>query len=431
MKIGAFILFFAIYLVSSTFTHFQWIPNVFSADARRIGVVIALREAAIMTLLLLVSLRLWLSRNNNSDKLVYGFVALLSAALILRLAGSSASGNSEILVAIRVTILVMLTLLTPYAFTGNPLYPKYGFYMVGALLLVQLFVVPLQILWMPGYYGSTFLGSRPVGTFASPLHLSLFCGAAAVVFVSQRFRYWRSLLAIALFTAMASGGRAGFIVCVVAVMWAFEPRVRKNYGTVAAFMFILPLAGLALYEVASNTAISGRDDTETGVAGEARWLTWALVLQRGFHDANLGDWLWGLGLGVGSNSAASVASGFKNISDSTFIFLLQSYGIVGMTLLVLAAAYFWRSSAKLSYLALVSWFICANTQVLVELHPTNLILLSALAAPVSTRRRVPVPQAKINDIDPDVMAWRAPARAQLCDDAAVLGPRLSEDNPGG
>ena len=288
---------------------------------------------------------------------------------------------------------MMVTILLPFCFSGTERYLKYTFYMVAFVLVIQMFIAPFQIVGMPKYYGETFLGSRPVGTFASPLHLSLFCGSAATLFVALKFRYWKILLFIAFAISVTSGGRAGIIVSALAVMWVFEPRIRKNYGNIAAFIFVIPFIVFFVYLAASTTFISGRDDTETGVGGEARWVTWALVIARGFYNADLNDWLFGLGVGVGSNTAASVATGTRNISDSMFVFLLQSYGLVGIAVFLFVAAYFWRSAAKLSYLAMTAWFISANTQVIIELHPANLILLSGLAVGARIRKKA-LPEAE-------------------------------------
>lgn len=385
MKINILLILIICYLTTSSFTHFQLIPDHFDPEVRRNNILILAREISIILITFVILIALLMK--NNQKNLYLLILFMLFSLISVYFSVYDDESMSEIIVGIRVTILILITLLTPYGVSLIDKHTSYIFYTVAVLLLVQIMIIPFQVSQMPAFYGATFFGSRPVGTFASPLHLSLFCGAASVLFVTKKYKYWKLLTICALMISLSSGGRSGIIVVTISIFSIFFDKIKMDFNGKLFISIIIPISLMVIYIFSSDPIISGRDGTAGGFREEARWLTWAVVLERSFYSASVSDWLFGIDIGVGSNTAASVSDGPRNISDSTFIFFLQSYGLLGTCLILFTTIIFWRVNAKLAKLAIAAWFICASTQVMMEIHPANLIFLSSIAGSAAGLRR--------------------------------------------
>ncbi|UXH43178.1 O-antigen ligase family protein [Rossellomorea vietnamensis] len=237
-------------------------------------------------------------------------------------------------------------------------------------LLIQLVAGIYQILNAPPFFGSTILGSRPFGTFSSPNIFGLTFASCGLLFYFTNNKKNNKWILLSLIGASISGSRSAFLGAVIILGFIFLFKLTKK----SRLLFIpsIPLILTSIYFISRSPLISGRD-----IQGEPRFAVWDTILQ------NLNssfDFLFGWGLGLGSNTVTNIF-GYdffdgQFFSDSVYIFVFSSYGIIGF-LFYLAVLIFTLLYCKNMKSTLLIFFIAfySNIFVIWEIFPANVILM--------------------------------------------------------
>lgn len=281
--------------------------------------------------------------------------------------------------------LIFVAYVVAYYYGNEP------FKTIGRVLMLYVFVQSVlavyELLFLPGFvFGRTFLGPRPFGTLPSPIHFGLTMSACALYFSFLNRRYW---VFVCVFLCVASGSRTAMLaVCLV--LGYMVIRRFPVWDRVVLVLMGLPLAYLA-YSAVSTRSLSGRE-----LKGEARVDVWLQALD---NIQGAGDFLFGWGVGLGANTLGTLfGRGYlqgQYMSDSVFIFLIGSYGMIGV-LLYLAAImlllYNHRRDLRMLILLTALLFFSAVFTIW-ELFPLNALLcvmLGWLIGVKQFRRRIEV-----------------------------------------
>lgn len=209
------------------------------------------------------------------------------------------------------------------------------------LLLVWLPLALYQVLNAPPVQGRTMFGSRAFGTFNEANVFGVTVATIALWLVMTHMlagrRGWRLKelfwLVACLVLATLSGSRTALALTMLAVAFPLVALFRRRFDrfVIAA---VLPLVLFATLIAGSTTAISGR---RTNLFADARLERWQEVLGA---VQSPGDLLFGWGLGLGSNTLSNVFGYYRFegqfIADSHYVFVLGSFGLVGLALFLLA-----------------------------------------------------------------------------------------------
>jgi hypothetical protein len=132
------------------------------------------------------------------------------------------------------------------------------------------------------------------------------------------------------------------------------------------------LAGLLvlLAFLVSSPEISGRAGTANGPLQDGRFNAWVYALGEWSHSS-LFEILFGSGIGVGSNASSTYVLDFIH-TDSGFVFLILSYGLVGLIYTGALVLYFLGRNT--SIYVVLAWLLTGATQLVFELHPISVIL---------------------------------------------------------
>lgn len=199
------------------------------------------------------------------------------------------------------------------------------------LLLVEAVLAFGQVRQGPSTLGTTQLGFRPWGTYASSNNLGLFALGVGAVLAVTRIRWSRTWLAVVGATCLATGSRTAVLGFCLVVGGLLAAHWKRRLG-------FAPLAAVGLYVVygwASSEQVSGRV-----IDGEARFETWRTAW------STLSGWerVFGAGIGSGTNSLVAL-TGYQsgaNVSDSAFVAALLSLGVIGLAGYVAAYGALWR-----------------------------------------------------------------------------------------
>lgn len=189
-------------------------------------------------------------------------------------------------------------------------------------LLAQAALVVYQVTSTPQTFGRTFAGSRAYGSFPAPNNLGMAVIAVMVLLVARKPRGWRVLAWLCVALAVTTGSRTALLG--VLLVAASGPASRLPAKALLAYPAGLLLAGLGL--VFSGSTFSGRQ-----ISGEGRFDQWLRLVDQAHGPM---DWLFGLGVGAGSNAAATTGQDVTGVSDSTLVATFLSFGALGVAALV-------------------------------------------------------------------------------------------------
>lgn len=235
---------------------------------------------------------------------------------------------------------------------------------------VQICFAILQIIKSPPIFGSTFLGSRPYGTFSISNIYGFTLASCSLLFSlsnNKKSVKWMYISAIA---AFLSGSRSAIIGALLIIFY----RQWKRFSNKSRMLIlpVIPIAAVVLYYISRSKLLSGRDIQE-----EARLDVWGSILSN-INSAT--DLLFGWGLGLGSNTLTNLIGYGKLdgqfISDSTYIFILSSYGIIGLSLYILMlfrTLLVKKYYDSLCFVVFVSFY--SSTFIIWEVFPANVLLM--------------------------------------------------------
>lgn len=359
-----------LYLFAAAFTH-PWLPGYpLTGTGRAVSAVIYLRELLILTIVAICMLHIIHKRN---AVIVYIFIIYSIIMTII----TAIFTDLPISIALRSILMITVSIVVPLAILNGSEIKNYVGTPLKIIILLYLIICFIQLSYIPPYYGATFLGSRVFAAAASPLNLSYTAGASAIFFATQRepSKFW--VYACCVLTVV-SGGRTGMMIALLAVCALVVHRFKADLPSkilgLIALLVIIVVASL----IVSSPEISGREGTAGGPLQDQRFDVW----WRAIYPWLNGTWyefLFGLGVGLGSNASIGASINFS-YTDSTFVYLLISYGLLGFTLtLTLIILSF---GSNLSIFALLALALTATTQLIFELQPAFIILILSLHSEV-------------------------------------------------
>jgi len=262
-------------------------------------------------------------------------------------------------------------------------------------LLLQLYLIPYEFANGLRMFGARFFGQdygdRVVGTMLQPSSLGLMAvlGLAFYIRFAKHDRSLISMLIISAILVFFSASAMALMLLFLLLLFELHKRTDLQFSTrirvggmVGVFLLILILPTL-----------SGRWDIMDSLWGR-------LLLMITFLDGlSLKEFIFGQGMGVGTNSILSLAAlypaamssgdinGLSFISDSTPVALIAQVGLVGLMLFYGLLAYAAnRDPESALFYILVS--IGSATTNLSELFPVNIMLGLVLAHSLLLSRRM-------------------------------------------
>lgn len=251
------------------------------------------------------------------------------------------------------------------------------------VFLIVLFVCFLQTQFMLGYEGSTFFGSRVIGTFNNPNTVGAFFAFIFMFFLFFReSKFYVSLLfcILAIYGILMSGSRAAISIASFLLMLHIWIKL-KNFYLKILYILALPVLLVLVYLILP--ILSGRERM-ISVLDDPRWN----ILFSIFNERSIFEVIFGSGIGYGSNTLNSITNslpkifsvdkGLVTVTDSTISLLLLQFGIVGILMYVLTIISF---TYKMGYkgMAISSYIIILGiSNVWFEMYPINLLVCSLI-----------------------------------------------------
>lgn len=265
------------------------------------------------------------------------------------------------------------------------------------LLIVFLCIESAVALWQViegrPTLGTTALGARPWGTYASANNLGLAAVGIGLIIALSRVRGRWFWLALCFALTFATGSRTSILAMLAIFIGMLAARWKGR-------LLLLPIGAIffyGFYGFSSSQAVSGRV-----ISGEGRLDLWATAL------AGLGgpvEYLFGNGLGYGSNAATTILGSSSlvgtTVSDSTAVSAILSVGFVGLALFIAAFVVAAKRMAfSRRYVVLGPILLTAFSFNIPELSPINVLL--AIAVGVSL-----TPLEERSDLHTGSRRWRS------------------------
>lgn len=252
------------------------------------------------------------------------------------------------------------------------------------MLAYVLLLAPLavfQVLVAPPVYGETVLGSRAFAVFSRPNIFGLVLASCqmwfAVTVIVHRGARTARRFAVASFLTfgliLLAGSRTAVVlgVLVLAAPYLARMTVRTRWATLG----LVPLMLFAVYAVSSLRFVSGRTGTD------ALWdPRIGKVFGVGQHLNDLGDLLFGWGLGLTSNTLSTLVGygRFEGqiIADSQYLSIFGGYGLLGLLAYLVLLALLWRSGAtRFGWIVALFVALAGVPFNVLEVYPANVVLL--------------------------------------------------------
>lgn len=244
--------------------------------------------------------------------------------------------------------------------------------LVKLLIVFYLFVSIYQAANFPAAYGSTYFGSRVNGVYDNPILFSMTVAAMALFIFYSRSKYKTAWLFVCLFITLLTGGRAGTLVSMLLFMLSIMPNNISRKVWVLS-LFLVP----AIFIVVSDSMLSGREGTES-VFKDGRLLLWVEIINNSISQGVVPVFM-GTGLGDGTNASfRNVGDVSYLVSDSAFLMLFRSFGLLGVVAYVLVFFLLYKKFGNKSIPLLLTLIVFSLAQSLPELHPAFLIVLVAI-----------------------------------------------------
>lgn len=265
-------------------------------------------------------------------------------------------------------LLLILTTLTHYAADDRLTIGRSVLRAAAFLILFETAWAAAQIVTnIPPLFGTTFVGPRPFGTFATPNVLGMAALGVLVLAAVVQIRFRAIAVAASLAVVFVSGSRTAMLGALLIALGTRAERVKYRWllvPNVAVLVFVA-------YRGVSTESLSGRV-----ISGEGRLALWQDALGSAMHSPI--DWLFGAGVGYGSNAAATLLGGEEvTVTDSLFVAVLLSFGLCGFVALLAGLIHASRKLGVHAWTILPVTLLVALTVNLPEVAPINVLLTVA------------------------------------------------------
>lgn len=233
-------------------------------------------------------------------------------------------------------------------------------------LFLQTFIVILQITSSGSWRNFGSGAYRYSGLFPGSGNLGCYCVAISLFLMTVKNKYEKismKMLALnfaqLLFLSFASGTRSCefLVILLIAISLFHEYGEKLHLGkslVIVAGIACLALVGPSVY----NNVVTWTGRGNLMVSGAGR----ALIFMDMINSANTYEFVFGRGLGVGTNVSVTMKLPGTQVSDSTINLLFTQFGLIGLiaiTLALIYALYLLRcSSRKYSVLAWSFIIVC-------------------------------------------------------------------------
>lgn len=251
---------------------------------------------------------------------------------------------------------------------------------LSIIFYIEFIICVLQTFLMTSYEGKTFFGSRVIGSFNNPNTIGAFFSFSFMFFVffsekRNSFIFLKSLLSIV--AVLMSGSRTAIIlIAIFSFLFLFEKQ--KNKGSKFILASLLPITLISLTHILPS--LSGRMGSVTPLTEDPRFR----IIKTIFNESSFLNSIFGLGIGVGSNTLIGLANTFPQeltfdsnhlqITDSTFTSLFVQFGVLGLFLyLILFFILFLMLKTK-GRLIFIFTMTLGISNIWFEMYPINLLL---------------------------------------------------------
>jgi len=366
---------------------FTSIPELISSlqgsfGSSEFGMFRVIRESLLL-IMILESVYLFVFINCCKAKIVNIIIFLTIAIYIILIVSKSyINGTSILWIGMGLRPVLMLFLIYSIRFIRLDTDRINGLSRIVKLFLVmQIPACLFQLYFFPPIQGQTIFGPRVFGTFPNPILLSQALSAIFLfLFIMNRSSntlYWGL---VCFMLSIISGGRSGMmgvaLIFTYMFLQIFRNKLVKIFALVMSFVIIV-----CAYFLFSSSALSGREiDT---FSKERRLANWGKMLS-GLADKGGDRLLLGEFVGSGSNLLKSFSkkSGRDDLArdrydaDSMFIYLIMSYGILGLSIFVLAMVYIFKNiDGNEKYLVFILFLWLGTSQNILEIYPVNIIFI--------------------------------------------------------
>ena len=255
-----------------------------------------------------------------------------------------------------------------------------------ALLVVWTPIALYQVLIAPPVQGRTMFGSRAFATFNEANVFGVAVATSALWLVLTILLQGRSVrratlrttpwLVLCLLLALLTGSRTALALTVITIVMLCIMMIRHRILRYVAASLVPVLLLIALI-VGSLPAISGR---RTDLLRDGRLAKWSEIFEAGLQTPV--DLLFGWGLGLGSNTVNTLF-GYNHfegqfIADSHFVFVVSSFGLVGVVIFLTLLAMTLTSAPRRSAAVFVVYVMLVSIPFLpFELFPSNVLIMLA------------------------------------------------------
>lgn len=244
---------------------------------------------------------------------------------------------------------------------------------IKIVLLIEFLMACLQIVLMPGYEGTTFLGSRAIGSFTNPNTLGVFSALALIsMFIFKDFIKVNLLYHfVAIFTVLSAGSRTALILLVMGyIYYGFTLSNLKNKILFSLLWLIISLL------IISNVNIIASKPDGIQILSSVRIDN----LLSYINTASSFDLLFGHGWGENTSWHRFLYFDKANLPplDSFVASMIYQKGLFGIFLIyAFFGVIFFLAGFKGVYLYII--FVLIGMQInILEFYPINFIIFSLI-----------------------------------------------------
>ena len=275
-----------------------------------------------VTIVCLGSMIIWLNNGNDNDNLLY------------------------IIAGIRMLLYFIVAMMYCLSVNDYKLVSLKLFKVIKVMILVEFFIVYIQIMRSENIHNIGNGAYRFCGTFGNAAGLAYFCIAACLYILiyknifnngngmKKNYVYYALIMALVL----ATGSRTGILSCIIIIfMYIINELLKSNIISkknmyifvMILTIFIIPLIYNLMIKFVNRGALMDSGATRIDI----------FLLLFDLKNTNFLKFIFGYGIGYGTNNA--VILGIKNASiiDSTFGTIMVQYGILGLGIFIITLFY--------------------------------------------------------------------------------------------
>jgi len=353
-----------------------------------------LRVKIIKDVILLIIIILFGARVLISGKLKVNKIVLLFTVIALSFAlGLVMNGAMFTLISLRVYLPFLLILISLSIYEDKD-YETLNKILWG-LFIIQIVICFVQILLPTMGGGKAFFGifHRLIGTFAYPNTLALFLLLVNSIFLFQPRSFKRLIpLSLSCFLIIGTGSGAGILLmCIMFLLYfMLSTKLSAQIKPLLVFVFVF-IIGISIIFL---PIVSGRADVYSISASKR-----ADYLNETISNANMMQFLFGRGMGVGSNTVGFLANSNilehnENvfINDSLFTSLFAQMGVLGLGVFIVFNCYIvwlaYRCKYNLGVVFLSIWFCYNLSGSGLEVFPVNWVYMLIVGRVINIRKNL-------------------------------------------